>query len=299
MEQTDSQEQAHKNVKNLKLAFFINVGFVVLELIGGLLTNSVAILAEAIHDSVDSISLGMSWYLEDYSRKGKDNEYSFGYPRFSLLGALISGTAMIVGSCFVLWEALPRFLQPESVQAPGMLVLALIGIAVNGAAAWRLIGSGGLNLRMAAWHLIQDSLGWFAILIISVALLFSKDWHVLDPLLSIVIALFILYNAVRNLRTTLMIFLQAVPPHLNLDIIVRQLSTINQVKAANPTYVWSLDGDSHVLTTHLTVNSAATREDMLRVRETVTTLAQGWNLKYVTVEVDYEEEIPDKGDGQV
>ncbi|MFV0269668.1 MAG: cation diffusion facilitator family transporter, partial [Draconibacterium sp.] len=146
--------------KKLKVAFFLNLGFTVFEIFGGLYVNSVAILSDAIHDLGDSLSLGTAWYLDKKSKKGADSKFSFGYVRFSLLGALINSLVLIGGSVYVIYEAVGRILEPEHSDAGGMIVFALIGIAVNGYAAWKMSGGSSLNEKVVSWHLMEDVLGW-------------------------------------------------------------------------------------------------------------------------------------------
>ena len=169
------------STKNLKIAFFINIGFTCLEIVGGFFTNSIAIISDALHDLGDSLSLGLAWYLENKaSQKGSTNRFSFGYARFRLLGALVNALVLIVGSIYIIIEAIGRLQNPEPVKSDWMIVLAVIGVAANGYAAWRTKGSTSLNEKVVSWHLLEDVLGWVAVLIVSIILQF-KDWYFLDP----------------------------------------------------------------------------------------------------------------------
>ena len=183
----------HESGKNLKAAFFLNLAFTIIELIGGWYVNSVSIVSDAVHDLGDSLSLGTSWYLDSLSRKKATDSYSFGYRRFSLLGALINAIVLILGSVFVIREAILRLQTPEASDAKGMLYFALLGVAVNGYAAWKLSGGKTLNERVISWHLIEDVLGWVAVLIVSVILMFYPSPY-LDPALSLLISVYILWN---------------------------------------------------------------------------------------------------------
>jgi cobalt-zinc-cadmium efflux system protein len=244
---------AQDSTRAIRIAFLLNLAFTIIEIIGGYWTNSLAILADALHDLGDSATLGLSWQLERYSRRRKDAHFSYGYRRFSLLAALFSTVILIAGSLLVLSEAIPRLLNPEHSNASGMLLFALLGIAVNGLAAFRLRQSRSMNARVVAWHLIEDVLGWVAVLIVSVALLVA-DIHFLDPLLSILITLYVLYNVVNNLRKTLTLFLQGVPEGLDLYELEKRLLAIPKVHSAHHIHVWSLDGENHVLTAHVVVD---------------------------------------------
>lgn len=191
-------------------AFFLNLAFTVVEFIGGILTNSTAILADAVHDLGDSLSLGMAWVLNKFGQKNATTTFTYGYQRLSLVGAFINAVVLITGSVWILSMAIPRLWEPEMPMAEGMMIMAVFGIAVNGYAAFRLSRGNTLNERVLNWHLLEDVLGWVAVLVVGLILLFV-DWPWLDPLLSIGFTLFILVNVARYLVTTIKLFVQATP----------------------------------------------------------------------------------------
>ncbi|MBO6515231.1 MAG: cation transporter, partial [Bacteroidia bacterium] len=196
--------------KNLKVAFLLNLGFTVVEFIGGAYVNSIAIISDAVHDLGDSFALGVAWYLHQKSTQRPDKKFSFGYARFSLLGAALTSLVLIASSAFVIYEAIGRLMEPETSNAMGMMLFAFVGIAVNGYAAWRLSGGKTLNERVVSWHLLEDVLGWVAILIVAIVLQF-KNVVYLDPILSLLITLYILWNVGKRLKETTLIFLQGTP----------------------------------------------------------------------------------------
>ena len=278
-----------ENSTSLKFAFFLNLGFAIFEILGGLWTNSVAILSDALHDFGDSIALGLSWYLEKQANKGGDGRFSYGYRRFSLLAALVSTIVLIVGSLFMLSKSVPRLLRPEHSNAQGMFIFALVGILVNGAAALRLKQGKSLNMRVAAWHLLEDVLGWAAVLAVSVVLLF-RDIHILDPILSILITLYVLTNVVINLKKTLALFLQAVPDDLDVAEVERTILDLPVVNSVHHTHAWSLDGEHHVLTMHVVVDEEATKNDLISVRRQFRDMAEKVDLAHTTLEIEYQDE---------
>lgn len=285
----DIHTYSEESTDNIKIAFYLNLGFTVLEIAGGIAANSLAIIADALHDLGDSFSLGLSWYFEGYSKKGNDRTFSYGYRRFSLLGALTSAAVLVIGSIFILAEALPRIMHPQVSHAGGMFVLAVIGVAVNGFAFLRLRGGKTLNTRIIAWHLLEDVLGWLAVLIVSVTLFFKK-LYVLDPVLSVLVTSYVLYNVVKNLRATVFLFLQAVPEGLDIQDIEERLRTVASVESLHHTHLWSLDGEHHVLTTHVVVDPHATKEDVLKVKCDINGIAEELKITHTTVEIEYQEE---------
>ncbi|NIS81571.1 MAG: cation diffusion facilitator family transporter [Anaerolineales bacterium] len=276
----------HDSAGSIRTAFFLNLAFTVVEIFGGLWTNSLAILSDSIHDLGDSIALGLAWYLEREAQKEDDERFSYGYRRFSLLGALINTVILVLGSLIILSEAVPRLIAPEPSNAPGMVLFAVLGILVNGAAVIRLRAGDALNVRVVAWHLLEDVLGWVAVLIVSVILLF---WNIqiLDPILSILITLYVLFNVLRNLRKTLALFLQAVPESIEIDKLEERLALIENVHSIHHTHAWSLDGFHHVLTTHVVVEEGTRIEQVLCVKEDIRNLVRDYGFSHITIDIEY------------
>jgi cobalt-zinc-cadmium efflux system protein len=276
-------------IKNIKIAFFLNLAFTVFEIIGGLWTNSLAILSDAVHDLGDSFSLGMSWYLEKYSRKQRDARFTYGYRRFSLLAALVNTIILFIGSFFILSEAIPRILSPEPSNAKGMVIFAIVGVLVNGAAVLRLRGGASQNVRAVMLHLLEDVLGWIAVLVVAVILLFA-DIHVLDPILSILITGYVLFNVIKNLKTTMSLFLQGVPDSIHPEDVESFIVHIHNVMAVHHLHIWSLDGEHHVLTAHVVLENSATREDMIEIKSSIHTFAKKQHIIHTAIEFEFEDE---------
>ena len=271
------------------VAFFLNLAFTLVEAAGGLWTNSLAILSDSLHDLGDSLTFGLSWYLARTARQGRDDKYSYGYRRLSLVGALASALVLLVGSLLILARAIPRLIHPEHSNAQGMIALAVLGLLANGAAAWRLRSGRNLQSQVLRWHLIEDVLSWGAVLLVGVTLLVA-DIHVLDPLLSLFITGYVLFGVVRSLRRTMAVFLQAAPEELDLQALDRSLAGIPGVLSTHHTHVWSLDGAHHVLTTHLVVASRARKEEIVRIKRKALRLLAPISPEHTTVEVEYEDE---------
>ncbi|WP_209438022.1 MULTISPECIES: cation diffusion facilitator family transporter [Mesobacillus] len=278
--------QDSKTSKRMGLAFFLNAGFTVIEIIGGILTGSIAIVADAIHDFGDTLSLGASWLLEKKSNKGATEKYPFGYKRFSLLGALLSGTVLISGSLYIFYEAGKRLLDPVSPHSDGMMWLAILGVLVNGFAALKLRHGEGLNSKMLSWHLLEDVLGWIAVLVVSIILQF-KDIPILDPLLSIGITIYILFHVVKNLKKTLLILLESAPEGVDLDAVKSKILNKPRVIDIQKMKLWSLDGKENAAMIHLLVENMEPEEsDQLRseIREFLETE----KISDSTLELNYE-----------
>jgi cobalt-zinc-cadmium efflux system protein len=271
---------------NLRLAFFLNLGFTLAEILGGLYTNSVAILSDAVHDLGDSISLGIAWYLETLAQREGDQRFTYGYRRFSLLGALLTTSILLIGSILILIEALPRLISPEFANARGMVIFAIVGILVNGVAVLRLRKDETMNARAVAWHLFEDVLGWIAVLVVSVILL-VRPFYILDAILSVAITLYISWNVIANLKKTLTLFLQGVPENVDIDEIDIRLRSIPDVQSTHHTHIWSLDGEHHVLTTHVVVDENLSKDAIVCVRRELQNILSDLDFSHSTVEIEF------------
>ncbi len=282
-------DDKQESVSNIRLAFFLNLGFAVIEIAGGFWTNSIAIVSDALHDLGDSVSLGLSWFLERYSRKKKDERYSYGYRRYSLFAALINGLILIAGSIYILYEAIPRLFNPQQLNAKGMLLFAAGGIIVNGIAVLRVRRGKSLNERIVALHLFEDVLGWSAVFIISIVLIF-KNIPILDPILSILITVYILYRVIINLKKTFSIFLQAVPEGISINQIEDKILKIDKVVNVHHTHIWSMDSLNNVLTTHIVVKDDTTVREITDIKKKAKEIIKPLNLEHSTIEVECESE---------
>jgi len=282
-------DHSHGNSeKNLKLAFFINFGFTIIEIIGGFLTNSVAIISDALHDMGDSLSLGLAWYIEGKAnKKGATNDFSFGYARFRLLGALINSVVLIAGSIYIIYEAISRLQNPEAVDSKYMIGFAILGVLANGYAAWRVSGGKSLNDKVVSWHLLEDVLGWVAVLIVAIILQF-KDWYILDPILSLGITLYILWGVGGRLKDTLHLLLQGVPEGLDMQEVKRQLQQVDHVNSIHHMHVWSLDGEHHVLTAHLVLENITHYDQIDDVRQSAIESVADWDFSHHTFQLELD-----------
>lgn len=278
--------------KRIATAFFLNVGFTIIEFIGGVLTNSTAIMADAVHDLGDSLSIGSAWLLNRLGRKSADKEFTYGYRRLSLFGALVNGLVLIAGSLWVLSVAIPRLADPLMPVTEGMIALAILGVTVNGFAAYRLSKGTTLNERILNWHLLEDVLGWVAVLVVAIVLQFF-DWPILDPLLSVAFTLFILFNVLRNLWATGKLFFQAAPDKDLHDKIERSLLGVDGLREVHHLHLWSLDGEKHVLTAHIVIdqNESFSANQYFTIKQSIFRALEQYTLAHTTVEIELKQEF--------
>jgi cobalt-zinc-cadmium efflux system protein len=282
-------DHTEKTQGNIKIAFLLNLGFTILEIIGGFWTNSMAIISDALHDLGDSVSLGFAWYLDRYAKKGPDEKFTFGYARFSLLSALVNSLILVGGSVLVLSRAVPRILNPEAVNPTGMLILSLFGIVFNGLAVLRLRKGTSLNEKVVSWHLMEDVLGWAVVLVVSIVLIFV-DIPILDPILSIAITIYILFNVVKNLKEILNVFLQGVPKHLTIGDIEEEIRLAPNLLDVHHTHIWTLEGERNILSTHILVEDNLKQTSIVALKENIRERMRGKGIDHVTIEIEYESE---------
>ncbi len=275
--------------KNLAWAFALNLSFSLLELVGGIYSNSIAIISDAFHDFGDALSLALVWYLQKISTKPKDNYFDYGYKRFSILGALIISVILSVGSIFMIIESIKRFITPEETKANIMFVLAIIGVVVNGAAMIRLNHGKSLTEKAVFLHFMEDILGWIAVLIGSVVMMyFQFPWF--DPLLSLAIALWILWNAYGNIKQVMTVMLQAVPESVDRNHLIEHWEKIKGIQSVHDIKIWSLDGNHHVASLHVLINKNVKLNEFSKIKEKIRVVALEFDIIHTTIELETDAE---------
>ncbi len=287
-----SHQHSHQNSssENIGIAFLLNTFFTIVEFIGGFYTNSMAIMSDAVHDLGDSISLGMAWYFQKISKKKATKTYSYGFQRFSLLGAIINSTILFVGSILVIIKSIPRIITPEISDAKGMMWFAFLGIIINGAAVLKLRKGTSINEKVVALHLFEDVLGWIAILVASIIMQFYEI-PILDPILSILIAFYVLFNVFKNGKESFVILLQGTPLKISMDEIKARLLENKNIKAVQDCHLWTMDGEYNVFSAQLIVdNSVVLWQDVAYLKAEIRTLLHDeFQIEHVTLEMDTQE----------
>lgn len=245
-----------KTEKNILIAFILNLGFSIFEFFGGVFTGSVAIVSDAVHDIGDAASIGVSYILEKKSKKQPDAEYTYGYTRYSVMGGVITTLILLVGSVAVIWGAVGRIINPVEINYNGMIIFAIIGVIVNFGAAFVTREGDSLNQKAVNLHMLEDVLGWIVVLIGAIAMKFS-DLVIIDPILSIGVAVFILINTTKNLKEILDLFLEKTPQGIDVEEIKEHILSIDGVIDVHHVHLWSMDGNSNYATMHIVTNSDA------------------------------------------
>jgi len=270
--------------KNILIAFILNLTFSVFEFFGGFFTGSVAILSDAVHDIGDAASIGISYLLEKKSKKQPDEEYTYGYARYSVIGSVITTMILLFGSVMVIYNAVGRVLDPVPINYDGMIVFAVVGVCVNVAAAVFTREGGSLNQKAVNLHMLEDVLGW-AVVLVGAVIMRCTDLAIIDPIMSIGVAVFIFVNAVRNLKEALDLFLEKTPRGIDVGEIREHIIRIEGVLDVHHIHIWSMDGQNNYATMHVVTNS-----DWKQIKERVREELREHGIGHATLEPEAEGE---------
>jgi len=285
----------HESTKWIWTAFFLNLSFAIIEWIGGFWTNSIAIISDAIHDLGDSLAIGLAYIFEKVSKKKANEKYTYWYARFSILGALITVLILIIGSFFILKNAIARFSNPSEINSVWMLILAVIGLGINGFAARKTAKWEWLNERAITLHLLEDVLGWAAVLIWSV-LIYFFHWNFIDPLLSIWICVFILINACKLLKWVIDIFLEKTPEWISHDEVLKEIKKLDGVLDIHHIHLWTLDGNKNYITIHALIDKKLSVPKIIALKKTIKDALKKQNISHCVIEFEWEDEKCSEGD---
>ncbi len=255
-----------KTEKNILIAFILNIAFSIFEFFGGLITNSVAILSDSVHDMGDALSIGISFFLEKKSKKHADNQYTYGYVRYSVLGGLITTIILIVGSILVIYNAIGRIINPIEINYEGMIIFAIVGVVLNFIAAYFTKDGESINQKSVNLHMLEDVLGWIIVLVGAIIMKFT-DIRLLDSIMSIGVAIFILINALKNLKEVLDLFLEKTPNGIDIEELKKHLLEIENVDDIHHIHVWSIDGYNNYATMHIVTKAENIKELKVKIRQ--------------------------------
>lgn len=270
--------------RNILIAFILNLLFSLFEFVGGVWTGSVAIVSDAVHDLGDAVSIGISFFLEKKSKRKPDETYTYGYGRYSVLGGVITTLILLGGSVAVMYHAAERLFHPEEIRYNGMIVFAVFGVCVNLCAALVTREGESVNQKAVNLHMLEDVLGWAVVLVGAVIMRFT-GLTILDPLMSVGVALFIVVHAVGNLREAVSIFLEKAPHGICAEEVKQHICEIPGVLDVHHIHVWSLDGHTNCATMHIVTN-----EEPVSVKEAVREELNEHGITHVTLELEREGE---------
>ena len=269
-----------KTEKNILIAFILNLAFSIFELIGGAITNSVAITSDAIHDMGDSLSIGISYLLEHISKKNPDNQYTYGYVRYSVIGSFITTTILLVGSILVIINSTKRLINPVEINYNGMILFAILGTVVNFLAAYFTKEGDSLNQKSVNLHMLEDVLGWIVVLVGAIIMKYTNI-YIIDSILSILVAIFILVNSLKNFKAIIDLFLEKTPNNISIPELKEHLLKIKVIKDIHHIHIWSIDGYHNYATMHI-----VSKDISKKLKDKVRKELKEHNITHVTIELE-------------
>ena len=269
---------------NILIAFLLNISFSIFEFFGGIITGSIAIMSDSVHDLGDAISIGIAYFLERKSKKKPDNSHSYGYVRYSVMGSVITTIILLVGSIFVIYESIKRIINPIEINYNGMILFAIFGVIINFLASYVTRDGDSLNQKSVNLHMLEDVLGWAVVLVGSILIKFT-DISMIDPILSIGVAIFIFINAFKNLKSITDVFLEVTPKDVKIDEIKSCLLQINGVIDIHHIHIRSIDGYNNFATMHVVV-----KEYSNEIKSNIKKELIKHNICHSTIEFELENE---------
>lgn len=273
----------------LKIALAIVLAIMLVEVAGGLLSNSLALLSDAGHMLVDSLALGLSLFALTIARRPPTPARTFGYHRVEIMAALVNGTTLVGVSIFIFYESYRRFLSPPVVQAPLMLGVAVIGLIANVSGIFLIRGTSrrNLNVKAAFWHVVGDTISSVGV-IVGAIIIAVTGWRFADPIIAVLIGVVILWGAVRLVGESVDILLEAVPRHLKVSEVIEAIKKIPGVEEVHDIHIWTITSDMHALSAHLRIKDQTVSRSGEIVEAVNRDLATNFNIRHTTLQLECE-----------
>lgn len=278
----------NKTPENIKVAFLLNLVFSIIEAIGGVLTNSISIISDSLHNLGDSITIGINYIFEKKSKKLPNNEYSYGYLRYTMLGSLIASFILLVGSVVIIYNVVPRLIKPLDVNFDAMIIFGIFGLLINLYATIKIMRSKEKDKKINT-HMIEDTVIWLFILVGSICIKVF-DLVIIDPILSLLIAVYILYQVYKYMKNIYNIFMEKVPKNIKIDTIKKDIEENDNIDNVHHIHIWSIDGINNYMTAHIHLNKTLSEEDIIKTKNDIKSKLKEDKINHVTLEVEYSNE---------
>lgn len=275
----------NKTPENIKIAFLLNLAFSVVEAIGGILTNSISIISDSLHNLGDSITIGINYIFEKKSKKLPNKEYSYGYLRYTMLGSLIASFILLVGSVIIIYNVVPRLIKPLSVNYDAMIIFGIFGLLINLYATIKIMRSKDKDKKINT-HMIEDTVIWLFILTGSICIKVF-DLVIIDPILSLLIAVYILYQVYKYMKNIYNIFMEKVPKNVKIDEIKKDIESNENIDNVHHIHIWSMDGVNNYMTAHIHLNKILNEEEIIKTKNDVKNKLKEDKINHITLEVEY------------
>lgn len=286
---TDNHQETISSYRRLKLTLAIVLVIMVAEILGGVFSNSLALLSDAGHMLVDALALGLSLLAMRVARRPATATKTFGYHRFEILAALANGTILVLVSAYVFYEAYQRFVDPSPVKTPLMLTIAVIGLFANLAGVLLLNRAKrqSLNVKAAFWHIMGDTISSAGVIIAGIVIL-ATGWYIADAIAAIVIGIVILWGAVRIVGESANILLEAVPKHVETAQVLDFIKSIPGVNEVHDIHIWTITSNIYALSAHLVIDDQMVSKSLDIVKMVRQELAERYGISHTTLQLECE-----------
>jgi len=285
----DSHQETISSYRRLKFTLAIVLAVMVVEILGGIFSGSLALLSDAGHMLVDALALGLSMFAINAARRPATATKTFGYHRAEILAALANGAILVLVSAYIFYEAYHRFLEPPAVKTPLMLTIAIIGLFGNlgGILLLNRVSRRSLNVRAAFWHVIGDTISSVGVIVAGIIILFT-GYYAADPIASVVIGIIILWGAVRIVRESANVLLEGVPKDVETSQVVSFIKDIPGVNEVHDIHIWTITSNIYALSAHLVIDDQMVSNSMDIVRTVRQELAKRYNIRHTTLQLECE-----------
>ncbi len=275
-----------KQQRNILLAFVLNLIFSAIEFVGGFFSNSITILSDAFHDFGDSLSIGLSFLFERKAQKSENDVYTYGYIRYSVISALLTSLFLLASTGYIVYSAIERIIQPEPVQALWLIILSVFGIVVNGTAAYITLRTKHLNEKSINIHMLEDVLTWVVVLISGIVIHFFNI-PLIDPILSLCVAAYIIVEVIRNLISVFSVLLEKTPKNFKMKQYKCAIRAIPEICDVHHVHIWTLDGINLIGTLHVTIQPN-TSSKWNEIKEIIRKKSENFKVNHLTIELEGE-----------
>ncbi len=274
--------------KKLKVAIALTSAILFAEIIGGIISNSLALLTDAAHVFMDVLALGLSLSALTIACRPLDEKATFGYHRAEIFAALINGLLLVIVVIFILREAYDRLVSPPEIRTYEMLVVASIGLVVNLFVTFTLRGHHDLNIRGAYLHVLGDTLSSFGVIVGGVLIILT-GYYIVDPILSVIISCVIVYSSLRLLKESVDILMERTPKHIDIEKLKEGILKMEGVNGIHDLHVWSICSNVHALNAHLIVDTISVKDTEKITSEINKRLLQDYRISHTTLQFECNE----------
>ena len=278
-----------KAERNIITAGLINLIFSIVELIGGLLTNSVAILSDAVNDFGDACSIGLSFVLDKRAGKQPNAVYTYGYARSRVVGALATAMFLLAGVGYMIYTAIHKLITPEPVSGAWVFILSACGIVLNFIAMLKMRSGADMNAKMLSFHMLEDVLEGIVVLIGSIFIWVFKI-YCLDPIISIAFSVYILINVIFKLVEIFGVLMQKCPKSFDKTNFEKDIKMIDSVLDVTDMHIWTLDGSSVIASMHVLLPKDIDTCKIIYVKQLVSNVCEDYGVQHHTIQCDFLDE---------